>query len=353
MGSGDADVLGFAHDGDDAVAVLLRVRDGKVVGREHRFLENVEGEEDAAILSAFIVRYYLPTDARARRVALPFPPAELDLLHELEPVAEWLVPQRGIVHRWLILAEQNARHLLESLRIESFETEERAEDPVYALGRDLGLQRVPRSLICVDISHNAGRDTVGSLVWFEGGRPRKSEYRKFRIGGLGQQDDFAAIREVVTRYLTRRRDEGLPLPDLVVIDGGKGQLGAALEAARALDMGEVTFVSLAKKEEEVFLPGRTESLRLPRRSPSLRLLQRARDEAHRFGLAYSRKRRSERTITSELLNIRGIGAKRRRLLLERFSSLAGVKSATVSELASVEGVSTRLAEKILEHLQGS
>ncbi len=155
-----------------------------------------------------------------------------------------------------MLAEQNARHLLESLRIESFETEERAEDPVYALGRDLGLQRVPRSLVCVDISHNAGRDTVGSLVWFEGGRPRKSEYRKFRIGGLGQQDDFAAIHEVVTRYLTRRRDESLPLPDLMVIDGGKGQLGAALEAARALDMGEVTFVSLAKKEEEVFIPGR-------------------------------------------------------------------------------------------------
>ena len=162
------------------------------------------------------------------------------------------------MHRWLLLAEQNARHLLESLRIESFETEERAEDPVYALGRDLGLQKVPRSLVCVDISHNAGRDTVGSLVWFEGGRPRKSEYRKFRIDGLGQQDDFAAIHEVVTRYLTRRRDEGLPLPDLIVIDGGKGQLGAALEAARALDMGEVTFVSLAKKEEEVFIPGRAE-----------------------------------------------------------------------------------------------
>jgi len=353
MGSGDADVLGFARDGDDAVAVLLRVRDGKVVGREHRFLENVEGEEDATILNVFIVRYHLPADARALRVVLPFPPAELDLLSELEPGTDWLLPQRGIMHRWLLLAEQNARHLLESLRIESFETDERAEDPVYALGRDLGLQRVPRSLVCVDISHNAGRDTVGSLVWFEGGRPRKAEYRKFRIGGLGQQDDFAAIHEVVTRYLTRRRDEGLPLPDLMVIDGGKGQLGAALEAARALDMGEVAFASLAKKEEEVFLPGRSESLRLPRRSPSLRLLQRARDEAHRFGIAYSRKRRSERTITSELLNIRGIGAKRRRLLLERFGSLAGVRSATVSELVSVEGVSTRLAERILEHLQGS
>ncbi len=305
MGSGEADAIGYARDGDDAVAVLLRVREGKVVGREHRFLENVEGESDAVILNAFLVRYYLPAEARALRVGLPFPPAELDLLAELEPALEWLVPQRGILHRWLLLAEQNARHLLESLRIESFETEERAEDPVYALGRDLGLQRVPRSLVCVDISHNAGRDTVGSLVWFEGGRPKKSEYRKFRIGDPGMQDDFAAIREVVTRYLTRRRDEGLQLPDLMVIDGGKGQLGSAVEAARALDLGEVTLVSLAKKEEEVFLVGREESLRLPRRSPSLRLLQRARDEAHRFGLAYSRKRRSERTITSELLNIRG------------------------------------------------
>ena len=227
LGSGDADVIGFARDGDDAVAVLLRVRDGKVVGREHRFLENVEGEEDAAILNAFLVRYYMPAEARALRVVLPFPPAELDLLAELEPGTDWALPQRGIMHRWMVLAEQNARHLLESLRIESFETEERAEDPVYALGRDLGLQRVPRSLVCVDISHNAGRDTVGSLVWFEGGRPRKSEYRKFRIGGLGQQDDFAAIHEVVTRYLTRRRDESLPLPDLMVIDGGKGQLSAA------------------------------------------------------------------------------------------------------------------------------
>jgi hypothetical protein len=134
LGSGDADVIGFARDGDDAVAVLLRVRDGKVVGREHRFLENVEGEEDAAILNAFLVRYYMPAEARALRVVLPFPPAELDLLAELEPGTDWALPQRGIMHRWMLLAEQNARHLLESLRIESFETEERAEDPVYGAG---------------------------------------------------------------------------------------------------------------------------------------------------------------------------------------------------------------------------
>ncbi|MBA3520902.1 MAG: excinuclease ABC subunit UvrC [Gemmatimonadales bacterium] len=353
IGTGDADVIGYARDGDDAVGVLIRVREGRVLGREHRFLEGLEEEDDPSVLSAFVVRYYVPVEGRARRLVVPFPPADWEALRQLLPEADWTVPQRGTAQRWLQLADQNARHLLESLRIESFETEERAEDPVYALGRDLGLSVVPRSLVCVDISHNQGRDTVGSLVWFEAGRPRKSEYRKFKIQGLGQQDDFAAIQEVMTRYLTRRRDEQLPLPDLFVIDGGKGQLNAALEAAEKLGMGGIPMVSLAKREEEVFLPGRSESIRLSRRSPSLRLLQRARDEAHRFGLAYNRKRRTQRTITSELLNIPGVGPTRRRSLLERFGSLAGVRSASVSELATVPGFSTALAERILFHLNSA
>ena len=350
LGSGDADAIGYARDGDDAVGVLMRVREGRVVSRDHKFLEGVEEETDEAILSAFLVRYYVPAENRARRVVLPFPPDDFETLREILPDADWAVPQRGTAGRWRELADQNARHLLESLRIESFETEERAEDPVYALGRDLGLNSVPRSLVCVDISHNQGRDIVGSLVWFEAGRPKKSEYRKFKIKDLAEQDDFAAIHEVVTRYLTRRRDGGDPLPDLMVIDGGKGQLNAAVEAARALGLEQIPIASLAKREEEVFLPGRADSLRLSRRSPSLRLLQRARDEAHRFGLAYNRKRRAQRTITSELLDIPGVGPTRRRRLLERFGSLAGVRSATAGELAAVPGLSTALAERILEHL---
>jgi excinuclease ABC subunit C len=350
MGTGDADVVGYARDGDDAVGVLMRVREGRVVGREHRFLEGVEEEQDDAVLSAFLVRYYVPAEDRARRAVLPFPPSEWDTIRELLPSTDWSVPQRGTAQRWLALADQNARHLLESLRIESFETEERAEDPVYALGRDLGLNVVPRSFVCIDISHNQGRDTVGSLVWFEAGRPRKSEYRKFKIQGVGQQDDYAAIQEVLTRFLTRRRDEQLPLPDLIVIDGGKGQLSAAVAAAEQVGFSDLPIVSLAKREEEVFLPSRADSLRLPRRSPSLRLLQRARDEAHRFGLAYNRKRRTQRTITSELLTIPGVGPTKRRRLLERFGSLAGVKSASVAELASVPGFSVRQAERILDHL---
>jgi excinuclease ABC subunit C len=354
IGTGDADVVGYARDGNDAVGVLIRVRGGRVIGREHRFLEGVEEEQDEAVLNAFLVRYYVPAEGRVRRLVIPFPPAEWDTVRELLPATDWVVPQRGTASRWLELADNNARHLLESLRIESFETEERAEDPVYALGRDLGLSVVPRSFICIDISHNQGRDTVGSLVWFEAGRPRKNEYRKFKIQGPGQQDDYAAIDEVMTRYLTRRQAEALPLPDLIVIDGGKGQLSAAVEAASRLGVGQIPIISLAKREEEIFLPGQSESLRLSRRSPSLRLLQRARDEAHRFGLAYNRKRRAQRTITSELLNIPGVGPNRRRLLLERFGSLAGVKSASVAELATVPGFSTRLAERILTHLnQGS
>ncbi|HEX7025026.1 MAG TPA: excinuclease ABC subunit UvrC, partial [Gemmatimonadales bacterium] len=274
IGTGDADVIGYARDGDDAVGVLFRVREGRVVHREHRFLENVVEEADDAILEAFLVRYYVPAEGKASRLVLPFPPAELPQIEALLPGARVAVPQRGTAWRWLDLAERNARHLLESLRLESFESEQRAEDPVYALGRDLGLSVVPRTLVCVDISTNQGRDTVGSLVTFEGGRPKKSEYRKFRIKGPGQQDDYAAIQEVVTRYLDRRKTEGAPLPDLMVIDGGKGQLGAALAAAETLELSGIPMIGLAKREEEIFLPGKAEPLRLARRSPSLRLLQR-------------------------------------------------------------------------------
>jgi len=350
VGGGDADAIGFARDGDDACGVILRVRGGRVIAREHRFLEHAEHEAEGAILSAFLVRYYLPLEGRAASVLLPFVPTDLEAVQQLAPGVAWHVPQRGTNAKLIELADQNARHLLESLLIEAFDIEERAADPVYALGRDLGLAEVPRSFVCIDISTNQGRDTVGSLVWFEAGRPRKAEYRRFKIRGPGQQDDFAAVHEVVTRFLQRRLQEGKALPDLMVIDGGKGQLGAALDAARALGQGVLPIVSLAKRDEEIFLPGRSESLRLSRRSSSLRLLQRARDEAHRFAVSYSRRRRAQRTITSELLTVPGVGPRRRSSLLERFGSLAGVKTASSAEIAALPGFSTTLAERILETL---
>ena len=349
VGGGDADAVGIARDGDDACGVVLRVRDGKLIARDHWFLENAEHETEGAVLSAFLVRCYLPLEARARKVLLPFVPEDLASLTALAPDVDWHAPQRGTNAKLAELADQNARHLLDSLKIESFDIDERAADPVFALGRDLGLAVVPRSFVCIDISTNQGRDTVGSLVWFEAGRPKKAEYRRFRIRGPSQ-DDFAAVHEVVTRFLSRRIAEQKALPDLVVIDGGKGQLGAALDAARGVGLEQLPIASLAKREEEVFLPGRADALLLSRRSPSLRLLQRARDEAHRFAVSYSRKRRSRRTITSELLAIPGIGPSRRRALLERFGSLAGVKTATPAEIASLTGFSTRLAERILDRL---
>lgn len=351
IGTGDADVIGFARDGDDAVGVLMRVRDGRVIGRDHRFLENVEGEGDDDVLTAFLIGHYVLAEARAKRLVLPFAPCDPDALALALPEARLVLAQRGVAGRWLELADQNARHLLESLRMESFDTDERSEDPVYSLGRELGLTIVPRTFICIDISTNQGRDTVGSLVAFEAGRPRKSEYRKFKITGPGQQDDYAAIHEVITRYFTRRVEEGKSLPDLVVVDGGKGQLSSAHDALKALGLGEMPLASLAKRDEEIFLPGRTDPIRLPRRSAALRLLQRARDEAHRFGVAYNRKRRTQRTVTSALLDIPGVGGERRRTLLTAFGSLAGVRAASVADIAALPGFGAALAERILEHVK--
>ena len=172
VGGGDADAIGLARDGDDACGVILRIRDGRLIAREHRFLEHVEHAPEGEVLSAFLVRYYLPLDQRAMRVVLPYAPADVDALHELAPGVDFLVPQRGANAKLAELADQNARHLLDSFKIEAFDIDERAADPVFALGRDLGLAVVPRAMVCIDISTNQGRDTVGSLVWFEGGRSR-------------------------------------------------------------------------------------------------------------------------------------------------------------------------------------
>ena len=351
VGGGTCDVIGLARDEDDACAVVLKVREGRLVGREHTFLVGAEGASEGEVLTAFLVRSYLALPARARTVLLPAPPADEEALAEALGETRVAVPQRGIGRRLADLADQNAIHLLETLRLETFEGAERAEDPVYAVGRDLGLAIVPRRLVCADMSTAQGRDTVGSIVWFENGRPRRGEYRTFKMKTVEGQDDFASMGEMVGRYVRRRLDESKPLPDLLLVDGGRGQLNAALEATRAAGADRVAVASLAKRDEEVYLPDRAEPLRLSRRSPSLRLLQRARDEAHRVAVTFNRRRRTVRALGSELLNVPGVGPARRRALLERFGSLAGVRSASREELATVPGVSTQLAERIFDHLQ--
>ena len=350
VGGGDRDVVGYARDGDEACVTVLRVRSGRLLGREHQFLENLDGEEDSAVLAAYLVRAYLPAREHARELLVPFEFDDRELIEEALSATKLWVPQRGPRRQLTDLAEQNARHLLEEQRLSDMVASERATDPVYALQRDLGLQILPRSFVCFDISTAQGTDTVASCVWFENGRPKRGEYRKFKIKTVEGTDDFASMHEVVTRYFRRRLEDEKPLPDLVVIDGGKGQLSFARAALEALGLGALQTISLAKREEEVFFPGRSEPLRLARRSAGLRLLQRARDEAHRFAITYNRKRRSMRTVTSELLSIPGIGPKRRRELLRAFGSVRAVREAREEDIAKLPGFSAVAAKRVLDVL---
>ena len=347
---GDRDVIGYARDGDDACVTVLRIRGGKLLSREQRFLTNIDGEDDADVLTIFLAGSYVGMQEKARQLLLPFDFPDRELIEQTLPDSRILIPQRGPRRDLIALAEQNARHLLEELKLSSMEADERAGDPVYELGRELGLQRLPRSLVCFDISTTQGTDTVGSCVWFENGRPKRSEDRKFKVKTVEGTDDFASIQEVVRRYFERRLNDEKPLPDLIVIDGGKGQLSAAHAAIAELALADRPLISLAKRDEEVFIWGREEPLRLSRRSPGLRLLQQARDEAHRFAVTYNRKRRSMRTVTSELLKVPGIGPVKRRQLLKEFGSVQGVRDASEEAIARLPGFNAERARKLLESL---
>lgn len=352
---GDRDVIGYARDGDDAAATLLRIRAGRLVAREHRFLEGVEGAADGEVLSTYLVGSYLKAPARARELLLPFDFDDRELFEQaLAGEAKTAVPQRGPKRELLDLAEQNARHLLEEFKLAEQETDERAADPVYELGEALGMIKMPRSIICFDNSTAQGKDSVGGIVWFENARPRRSEYRTMRVKSVEEShgpDDFQAMREVVGRYFRRRLDEGKQLPDLIVVDGGKGQLSAADEALQELDLAAIPLIGIAKRDEEIFVRGKRDPLRLPRRSAALRLLQQIRDEAHRTAVTYNRKRRTMRTVTSELLKIPGIGPKKRRALLTAFGSLQGVREASVEQIAALEGFSLKSAASLVEKLR--
>jgi excinuclease ABC subunit C len=248
------------------------------------------------------------------------------------------VPRRGEKVRLLELVERNAR-LAHDLEWKHPRTQ--AQEILRALREALDLELEPRRIECFDISNIQGSDVVASLVVFEDGLPRKSDYRKFKVRGIGKEpDDFAAMREVVCRRYRRLLEEGKDLPELVLVDGGRGQLGAAMSALEELGLGHQPVASLAKKEELIFLPGREEPVRLPHSSPVLQLVQRVRDEAHRFAVGFHRQTRSRRTFHSALDDIPGVGPARRRKLLSRFGSLRGVRAASLEELAAVVGKGT-------------
>jgi excinuclease ABC subunit C len=358
----DRDVFAVARDGDVACGVVLKIREGKLLGRETLFMENLEGEADAAILATFATRFYTvesieTADELPPEILLPLdfedrPLLEAFLAQQAGRVVRTRVPQRGEKVRLIELAEQNARHLMEERKLMGRGTADRAPDALYELQEALELSSVPRFMVCFDISHTQGSETVASAVAFTNGQPDRSEYRRLRIKGDWGNDDFRSMHEAVARYFHRRLEEGKPLPDLVVIDGGKGQLSAARAALEELDLAQQPVASLAKKDEEVFVPGRSDPLRLSRRSPALRLLQRIRDEAHRFAVTYNRKLRTKRTITSDVGGIPGVGASRQRRLLERFGSLRGLRDASEEEISQVPGFGPALARSVLQHLRG-
>ncbi|HUP00299.1 MAG TPA: excinuclease ABC subunit UvrC [Gemmatimonadota bacterium] len=359
LGGDDRDIVALAREGNEACGIILRVRDGHLLGKEHHILGNVEGASDGEVLSLFLARYYLRGDAFPRELLLPFDFDDRPLLEAaLEDRAgrrvRLRVPRRGDKAKQVRLAERNARYQLEERRLSKREETERASDAIVELKDSLGLAHVPRRIACVDISTIQGQHNVGSVVTFENGRPRKSGYRRFRIKYAEGQDDYAMMAEVVERYFRGLLDHGEPLPDLLVIDGGKGQLSAARAVLEELGaLADLDVIGLAKREEEIFLPGRRDPVWLPRRSKALQIIQHVRNEAHRFAVTYHRTLRSRRAIGSELDGVPGIGPRRRAALLHHFRSVERIREVPAEEIARVPGFSTALALRIKEALNGA
>jgi excinuclease ABC subunit C len=357
---GDQDVVGVARDGELGAAVVLRIRKGTLLGREtHRFTR-IGDEAESDLLGTFAARYYLGRGEAGDadlpgEILLPLDFPDRDTLEEVLSERRGRrihlrVPERGQKLRLVELAAINARHLLEDRVTELERAPDRADAVLYELQDRLHLKVVPRLMVCFDISHFQGAEVVASAVVFENGEPRKSLYRHMRIRGKWGNDDFRSMAEAVERYLSRRLEAGGPLPELVVVDGGRGQLSAVLPVLERLGTPEVAMVALAKREEEVFLPGRREPVRIPRRESALRLLQRIRNEAHRFAVAYNRKLRTRRTIRSRLGEIPGIGPGRQQALLTRFGSVEGILEAGEDEIVRVPGFSRVLARRVLAYL---
>lgn len=348
---GDMDIIGFAQDMTGNCLQIFFVRKGKLIGRDNFFLQD-GGEAQQEVLTAFIKQYYNDATFIPREIVLPqLPEAEEQQLIEAwlsgkaERKVELFVPQRGVKRELLQLANDNALKLLsERLRKGSLSLkndEQAAEELQQALGLEHSLERMD----CFDISHTQGSETVASMVVFRKGSISKKDYRKYKIvSAEGKPDDFKSMQEVVYRRYKDYED----LPNLVVIDGGKGQLSSALEVIRGLGLADLPVVGLAKREEEIFIPHQSTSILLDRDSAALHLIQRIRDEAHRFAITFHRKLRGKRNLVSVLDHVEGIGPKRRQALWKAFKTLEAMKAASVEELAAVEGMNAAVAQTLYD-----
>jgi excinuclease ABC subunit C len=357
---GDQDVVAIARDERGACVQVLLVRDGKLVGGDHFIPAGMEEADDSEALSAFVTQYYSDTTLVPPEILLS---TEIEGVRTLE---RWLssrsgsrvsirVPKRGEKRKLVELAATNAAAALVRARARSDSEEQVCAEALVELSRAVGLAAPPKRIECYDISNLQGTEAVGSMVVFEDGRPAKSEYRRFRIRGAEGQNDFAAMAEIIGRRIRRGTGDCADpkfarLPDLIVVDGGRGQLNAAVDSLRASGAHHIPAVSLAKKEEEILTPHSPDPIVLPRESLGLRLIQHLRDEAHRFAVSYHRTVRGKRSITSELTGLPGIGRKRLIALMRKFRSLDALAEASMDDIASTPGMTRPSASVVYGHL---
>ncbi len=357
----DRDIISAAVEEDDACGVVFKIRDGKLIGRQHYYMSGVAEKTEAEIISQFLRIYYLEADYYPKEIFLP---CEID---ERETIEIWLsekrqskvsiiVPKIGDKAKLVAMCRANAKYLLDDLKIQKLKRGEKVPKILELLQKDLHLPSVPYRIECFDISNIQGSDTAASLVVFENGKPKKSEYKRYKIQTVTGPDDYASMREVVQRRYSRLIEERQKLPDLIMVDGGKGQLSSAVEIINKIEIRKpntnasfqnIPVIGLAKRLEEIYFPNLSEPQSIPKTSSSLKLLQRIRDEAHRFAVAYHRKLRTKRTLQTELDLIKGVGKKKAKELLETFGSVQGVKFASHEQLAEIVGES--VANNIMEY----
>jgi excinuclease ABC subunit C len=361
---GTVDVIGFAAEADRAVVQIFPLRGGRMVDRHSFHLENVEGQDVTTILESFCLEYYGSAPSVPPQIVVPHGTGDLSALAQFlserrRARVEVRTPERGEKRRLQQLADENARQALVSAQAVSEQKRARRIEALEELREALNLESLPLRIECYDISHAMGQDPVGSMVVFQDALPRKSDYRKFGIRSASEDpDDFAAMAEVIARRFARLSDgtgethdsSFATAPNLVVIDGGKGQLSAALAAMQAYDLPRVAVIALAKRIEEVFVPGRADPIVLSRHNPGLQLLQRIRDEAHRFALGFHRQRREARGFESIFDDLEGVGPARRRALLNHFGSVEEMLAASPEELEGVPGVPAKTARSIYAQL---
>ncbi len=344
----DRDIFVMETDSEENLAcgVLLRVREGKLVGRTHKYVTDIEGREIGELLQGFVEDYY--TGDMGALV-----PDDVHLSHEIpdsEPLNSWMseiqgrnvpfvIPKIGEKAQMVRMAQANARLLLSDFVMARMKAEaDRVPHALKNLQEALGLATLPRRIECFDNSNIQGSDPVASMVVFVDSKPRPSEYKKFHIKTVVGADDFASMKEVLTRRYHRLMREEKGLPDLIVVDGGKGQLSSAVEALTEIGLyGQVPIIGLAKRLEEIFIPTSSVPIQLPKTASGLKLLQRLRDEAHRTAITFHREKRSKRILSTELTQIEGIGPKTAKKLLKAFGSVKGVKAADENALTHITG----------------